>query len=89
MILVRRRAVQPAGHILPGEDRQHAGQRRGAGSIDIEDARVRVRRPQHLQVQQALDDDIHRVVCQSRDNPLVERVAQTGPEGLSGDVILD
>ena len=55
VILVRRGAVEPAGHVLPGEDGDHPGQRGGAVPVDAEDARMRVRRAQDLQVQQSLD----------------------------------
>ena len=89
VILVRRRTVKPSRYVLPGEDRHHARQRCGAGSIDIDDPRVSVRRPQHFQVQQPFDDNVHRVACQSGDDAFVERVAQTCAAGLSGNVILD
>ena len=53
MILVRGRAVEPARHVLPGEDRDDArhGQRRCL--CRCEDAGMGVRRAQHLQMQQA------------------------------------
>ncbi len=53
MVLVGRRAVEPAGNVLPGEDLDHARHRHGLVAADGKDARMRMRRAQHLEVQSA------------------------------------
>ena len=67
VILVRRRAVEPARHVLPSEYGDDAGNRRGLIPLDGLDARMRMRRAQHLEMQHAL----HR--------RQIERVLRAGP----------
>ncbi len=50
---------------------------------------MRVRRAQHLEVQQPLHGDVHRVAGVAGDDAEGERVGQAGPAGLAGDVLLD
>ena len=54
VIFVRRRAVEPARHILPSEYGDNAGNCRGRIPLDGLDARVGMRRSQHLEMQHAL-----------------------------------
>ena len=48
MILVRRRRVELARHVLPGEDRDDAGHGERLVALDRLDARMRMRRAQHF-----------------------------------------
>ena len=89
MVLVQRGAVEPARNVLPGEDRDHARHGQGLVASDGEDARVGVRRAQHLEVQQPLHRDVHRVAGVAGDDGLGERVGEAGAAGLAGDVLLD
>ena len=59
MILMERGAEQAFGNIFPSIDRYNTrhGQRRV--TVDGNDPRVRMRRAQHLQVQQSINRDIH------------------------------
>ena len=51
MVLVGGRAVEPPRDVLPGEDRDHARDRQRLVAADGDDARMGVRRAQHLEVQ--------------------------------------
>ena len=48
-----------------------------------------MRRAQHLEVQQALDRDVHRVVRLAGQDGVGEGIGQAGAAGLAGDVLLD
>ena len=76
VVLVRRRAVKLARHVLPGENFDHARNSQRRAAIDAADAGMRVRRAQHFEVQQVLDGHIHRVARVPGDDPLAERIAQ-------------
>ena len=89
MILVQRGAVQPARHVLPGIDGDDARDGERLALVDLLETRVGMRRAQHLEVQQALDRDVHRVVRLARQDGVGERVGQAGAERLAGDVVLD
>ena len=89
VILVQGRAVEPAGHVFPGIDRDHARHAQGLGPVDARDARMGVRRAQHLQVQQALNGGVHRVARLAGQDGVGKRVRQAGAAGLAGQVLLD
>ncbi len=93
MVLMRRRAEQLPRHVFPREDRDDAGDRFGARRIDLHDARVRVRRTQHLKMQQPSEHrlvgiEIHRVARMSGDDCFAERVAQAGAAGMACPIFL-
>ena len=54
MILMGRRGVELARHVLPGEDGDNAGNGKRVLALDGFDARMGMRRAQHLQMQHAL-----------------------------------
>ena len=51
LVVMYRRAVRSARHVLPGQDRMHAGHRERAGFVNRYDARVGMRRPEQLKMQ--------------------------------------
>ena len=61
MVFMQRGAVEPARHIFPGVDGDDTRNGQGLGLVDALEARVGMRRAQHLEVQQSLDRDVHRV----------------------------
>ena len=90
MILVRRRRVELARHVLPGEHRDHARHGHCLVALDRLDARMRMRRAQHLQMQRAFRRNVERVVRLAGDDRFGERVAQAPAAGLdAGDIVLD
>ena len=89
MVLVQRRAVEPARHVLPGVDGDDAGDGERLALVDLLEARMGMRRAQHLEVQHALDGDVHRVVRLARQDGVGEGVGQAGAQRLAGDVVLD
>ena len=82
-----RRAVEPARDILPGEDVDHPGHSLGAVAPNMDNARVGVRRAQHLEVQEPLDGHIHGIARPAGDDCLGERVRQARAAGPARDVI--
>ena len=86
VIFVRRRAVEPARNVLPGEYGYDARNRHGLVADDAADARVRVRRPQDLEMQCTLHDYIERVVRTARYDRLAEWTFEVRPACVSGDV---
>jgi len=89
MVLVQGRAEEAARDVFPGVDGDHAGNGLGPGPVDARDAGMGVRRAQHLQVQQSLDRDVHRVACRAGQDGVGERIGQAGAAGLAGNVFLD
>ena len=90
MILMRRRGIELARHVLPGEHRDHARYGHGFVALDRGDARMRVRRTQNLQVKRSVGRDIERVMRLSGDDRLGEGVAQAPAAGLgTGGILLD
>ena len=90
VILVRRRAVEPARHVLPSEYGDDAGNRRGLIPLDGLDARMRMRRAQHLEMQHAFHRrQIERVARVARYDRLGERTLQARSARLAGDVLFD
>jgi hypothetical protein len=69
MVFVRRRAVEATRHVFPREDLDHARHRHRLLAVDLQDARMRVRRAQHLEVKEILDCDVHRVTRMTGDDP--------------------
>ena len=49
---------------------------------------MRVRRAQHLEVQQPLNRDIHRVAGAAGHDRLTERIGEARPAGFAGHVVL-
>ena len=89
MILVRGRAVEPARHVLPGEDRDHA--RHGHGLVAA-DARMRAcacGERSTLRCSSPAHGHIHGVARLAGDDRLGERIRQAGAAGVAGDVVLD
>ena len=89
MVLVGRRAVEPARHVLPGENLDHPRNGERLVASDGDDARVGMGRAQHLQMQYALHRHIHRVARPAGDDALAERVRQAGAAGAAGDVVFN
>ncbi len=89
MVFVQRGAVEPARHVFPGKDGDDTGYGQCLGPVDARDAGMGVRRAQHLEVQQSLDGDVHRVVGLARQDGVGEGIGQAGAAGLAGDVLLD
>ncbi len=89
MILMGRGRVEFARHVLPGEDRHHAGHGKGLVALDGFDARMGMRRAQHFQMQRVLGRHVERVMRLAGDDRLGERVAQAPAAGFAGDVLLD
>ena len=56
---------------------------------DTENSRMRMRRSQHLEVQQPLHRNVHRVAGLPCDDRLGEGVTKVRPTGMAGDVLLD
>ena len=81
-----RGGVEAARHVLPGEDGDHTRHGRRALAPDAEDLRMRVRRAQHLEVQQPFHRDIHRVAGAAGHDRFAERIGQARPAGLAGHV---
>ena len=78
-----------ARHVFPGVDAVHAGHRERGGLVDRDDARVGVRRVQHLQVQHAVDLGVHRVLGAAGDHVGGRGRADAGADGLAGRGLLD
>ena len=90
MILVRRRRVELARHVLPGEHGDHARHGHRLVALDRLDARMRMRRAQHFQMQRAVRGNVERVARLSGDDRLGERIAQAPAAGfLSRGLLLD
>ncbi len=88
VVLVGGSAVEPARHVLPGEHLDDTWHRHRPSAIDPDDPRMRMGRPQHLEVRHALDGHIHGVASLSGDDRLAEWVRQARPAGLAGRVLL-
>ena len=77
------RCCTGAGYILPREDTDDARQRSGAALVDANNAGMGMWRAQHLQVQQALHDHVHRIagvaVTMSSLNGLTRLAPQACP----------
>ncbi len=86
---MQRRAEQPLGHVLPGIDGDDARHRQRGAPVDGQDPRMGVRRAPHLEVQQVLDRQVHRVAGLAGQDRGREGVGQAGAERLAGDVRLD
>ena len=69
-----RGAVEPARHVLPGEDLDHARHRQRPLAADAQDAGMGMRRAQHLEVQQPLHRHVHGVAGVAGD----DRLGRTG-----------
>ncbi len=89
MVLVGGAAVEAPRHVFPGEDRDHPRHPRRLFTADADDPRMGVRRAQHLEVQHAGDNDIHRVAGLPGHDRLGERIGQARPASVAGDVRLD
>jgi len=55
----------------------------------MDNARVGVRRAQHLEVQNPVDRDIHGVAGAPRDDPFAKRIRQARAAGFARDVLFD
>ena len=82
MILVRGRRVELARHVLPGEHGNHARHGHCLIALDRLDARMRMRRAQHVQMQRAVRRNVERVARPSGDDRLCERIAQAPAAGF-------
>ena len=75
IVFVNRRRIEPARNVLPGKYRNDAGNGQRFGAVDRKDFRVRVRRAQHLEVQQAIHRrDVAGVARVSGDDVARERI---------------
>src|SRR5262249_59625804 len=74
MIFVSGRAVEPARDILPGVDGDHTRYGQGLLAPDADDARVRVRGTQDLQMQDIGHGDVQGVASAAGDHRLGEGV---------------
>ena len=89
VILVGGGRVEPARHVLPGEDGDDAGHGKRLVALDGLDARMGMRRAQHLQMQRAFRWHVESVARVAGDDRLGERVAQAPATGVAGDILLD
>ena len=80
VILVGSRAVEPAGDVLPSEYGDNAGHRRGLVALDGLDARVRMRRAQHFEMQHVHRRHVERVARVTGYDRLGERTARLAPQ---------
>ena len=85
---MRRRRVELAWHILPGEDGNDAGDGKRLVAADALDAGMRMRRAQHFEVQRALHRHVEGVAGLTGDDRLGERVAQALAAGIAPTVLL-
>ena len=89
VIFMRRRRVEFARHVLPGEDRDDAGHGLRLVALDRLDARMGMRRAQQFQVQRAVHwRDVERVMRIAGDDRVREGAAQARPARLSRHVLL-
>ena len=90
MIFVRRRGVELARHVLPGEHRDHSRHGHRLVALDRLDPRMRMRRAQHLQMQRAFGRHVERVMRLAGDDGFGKRVAQAPAAGFdAGDIVFD
>ena len=89
VILMGRGRVEFARHVLPGEDRHHAGDGKGLVALDRLDARMGMGRAQHFQMQRILGGYVERVMRLAGDDRLGERVTQAPAAGFAGNIVLD
>ena len=89
MILVQCGAVEPPRHVLPVIDRDDAGHRQCRRLVDPRDARMSMRRAQHLEVQHARHRDVHRIARPAGQDRVGEGIGQAGAARLAGRVRLD
>src|SRR5262249_25051945 len=88
MIFVSGRAVEPARDILPGVDGDHTRYGQGLLAPDADDARVRVRGTQDLQMQDIGHGDVQGVASAAGDDRLGEGVLEARSTSLARDVFL-
>ena len=89
MIFMRRRRVELARYVLPGEHPDDAGHRKRLVALDRFDARMRMRRAQNFQMQRVLRRQVERVMRFAGDDRLGERAAHAPAAGVAGGVLLD
>ena len=87
MILVRGRRVELARHVLPGEHGDHAGHRESLVALDRSDARMRMRRAQHLEMERAVRRNVERVARFAGDDRFGERIAQAPAAGVFSAIL--
>src|SRR5438093_2374699 len=88
VVLVGGGAVEPARHVLPGEHVDDPGDRHGRIAADPDDPRMRMGGPQHLEVRQPPDSQIHGVAGLPGDDRLAERIRQARAAGFPGHILL-
>ena len=90
VVLVGCRAVEPARDVLPcvyGDNTRH---RRGLLALDGPDARMRMRRTQHLEMQHLLHwRHVKRIARLPRHDLAGEWTAEAGSAGAAGDILFD
>ena len=89
MVLVRGGRVELARYVLPGEHGDDAGHGQGRIALDRLDARMRMRRAQHLEMQHPLHwRHVERIVRSAGNDRLGVGAPQARAAGMPGDVLL-
>jgi hypothetical protein len=86
VILIGGGAVEAARHVFPGEDGDDTRHGSRPLAANAADPCMRMRRSQHLEVQQPLYRDVRRVTGLPSDDRFGEGGAQAGLAGLAGHV---
>ena len=89
MVGVNRGAVALPRDVFPCVDAVHTGHRQRCGLVDRDDAGVRMRRVQHLQVQHAVHLGVHRVLGATGDHGGRRRRRDAGADSLARGRVLD
>ena len=89
MVGVDRGGEAPPRNVLPGVHPVDAGHGQRGGLVDGDDAGVRVRRVQHLEVQHAFHLGVHGEFGAARHHVGGRRCADTGADGLARARVLD
>ena len=89
VLLMPRRREQPVRRVLISQHRLHAGNFQRGALVDRNDLRVRMRRAQHLDVQQAFRGDIERVALGAAHHVRAGGRGQAAAERGAGRSVLD
>jgi len=88
VIIMKRRGVRTVRHIFMREHGMHSGQGAGLLRADGFDPGVRVRGPQHLEMDHALDLDVGGVARRTGHDVVRRGILQAGAAGVAGAVLL-
>ena len=85
-VVVRSRAVRQAWNVFPGKNGMHAGDGHRLVPANRQNARMRMRRAQHLKMQHFLHTDICGVMGVPGDDGFAERIAEISAGAFSGAI---